>query len=123
MVYVAKLNQHLHGGVFVFWNPRYPNHVVMQGISKFLIPSLLSLLYPDQESRLIRLNSMLQPAVETVAHNVGAKQIYVAPIGKQGEILKKYYGYHITSKMMYPCQVIKRIDTEYDVYVKDIPSK
>jgi hypothetical protein len=116
----AEINRQLYGGVFVFWNRNFPNHIVIQGITKFLAPSLLALFYPEQESRLPRLNSILGLAVETVARSVGAKQIYVAPIGKQGRILEKHYGYRKTSSIIYPCELIIGSNQGTQIYVKDI---
>jgi len=118
----AEINRQLYGGVFVFWNHNYPNHVMIQGISKYLAPSLLTLFYPEQERRLPRLNSILASAIETVARSVGANQIYVAPIGNQGTILKTHYGYHEAYNIIYPCELIAGSNGGggVKIYVKDI---
>ena len=125
----AELNERLYGGTFVFWNANLPGRVVMQGISRFFIPTLLNFLYPEQNSVLPRLNSIIQPAVETVARIVDAKQIYVFPVGKQGSILVKHYGFRRTPDFRYPCKFIKGEEylnpyndpSEFEFYVKDIP--
>lgn len=94
---------------------------IIQGITKFLVPSLIALFYPEKEARLPRLNSILAPAIETVARSVGAKQIYVAPIGNQGNILVKHYGYHKTTNIIYPCKLIMGSNKDTGgFYVKDI---
>ena len=98
----TRLNGYLYGGTFVFYHLEHPDYVVMQGISKFFIPTLFALLYPELESKLPRLNSILQGMVEELTIKISATKIYVAPIGKQGDILEKYYGYQKTTPFPFP---------------------
>lgn len=121
---VSLINQIPYGGVFVFYNSAYPDSVVMQGITKFLIPGLFALLYPDESQLLPKLNSILQPHVETLAKSLGANRIYVAPVGRQGSILEKNYDYKKISKFKYPCLIIKgQIGESGNYYVKTIQNE
>jgi len=67
------------------------------------------LLYPEDDVKLPRVNSLLQPAIETSAHRIKTKQIYRRTTNKQGIILEKYYGYRRDNswKFRYPCKIIK----------------
>lgn len=123
-IIISKLNNMLYGGTFVFWNFAFPNIVMMQGICKFLSASILHLLYPEYDSKLPRLNSLVQPLVEKLTKDIGASIIYVAPIGNQGHILEKHYGYKKTDNIIYPSNVIRGSDVissspkSFSLYVK-----
>lgn len=116
----------LYGGVMVFWNPDTPDNLMMQGISKFFLPALYAHLYPEEDAELPRLNSLLIPAVEALARELGARRIYVVPIGKQGSILERYYGFQKTNNVIYPCKIIKGHrnvtynPSRYTLYVKAV---
>ena len=96
----------VYGATYVFYNPKITGGVLMQGISRSFIPSLLDIMYPGSLSNLPRLNSILQSIVETIARNVGAKKIFVAPIGTQGKILEQHYGFVPDKSIKFPCDII-----------------
>lgn len=100
---VAYLNEVEYGSIFAFWNEDQPDIVFIQAITKFLIPTLISLSVPKSNKLLPKLNEMLDLSIKLLAKRLGAKRILVAPIGKQGAILEKYYGYRRTEEQYFPC--------------------
>lgn len=116
----SAINGYLYGGIFVFWNSQYPDYVVIQGIAKFFIPGLFSILYPEYNNLLPKLNSLLLPHIEMVATNVEATKIYVAPVGIQGRILEQHYGFKRSSGFKYPCMMIKGQDSSRKFHTKEI---
>jgi len=136
---ISSVNNHNYGGIFLFhgfdgkegekmeienegnigemkrkqWNREgQREEVVIQGISKFLIPSLFSFLYPEEEKYLPRLNTLLQSAVESLCMKLKVKRIYVAPVGKQGKILQEHYGYKKVDKIPFPSRMIRGSSVE-----------
>lgn len=121
---MASINHQYYGGIFVFWNEQRPDIIFIQGITKFLVPSLVSILAPEYDKILPRLNTVLSAAIETCAKMLGADKIMTVPIGRQGSILEKHYGYKKTDTVYYPCDdimgknnVLFNLD-HYEVYVK-----
>jgi hypothetical protein len=106
-----------YGGVFVFSSKA--ESVMMQGITKYLVPILLKFYYPEVEELLPRLNSVLLPQIEAVARSEGKRAIYVAPIGRQGYFLETYYGFKRTNFVDLPCSSIQVGSDEF--YVKELP--
>ena len=98
----AHLNGHLYGGIFAFYHGDYPDRIMIQGIVKYVTPTLFELLFPKHQKELVKLNSILAAPIETLARRLGAKYIYVRPIGKQGSILERFYGYKRTNDEYYP---------------------
>jgi hypothetical protein len=111
---VSTVNSCPYGAVFAFQNIDRPTDILIQGVSKFLIPYLFTMIKPELASRLPKLNSLLMPVVETLAKNVGADRILVEPIGKQGQILLKHYGFSKTLKFTHPCLIT--FHSVYDQY-------
>ena len=81
-------------------------YTMFQGITKSLAHSLISYFYPERATT-VKLNSVLIPALEEYCREKGVSKLYVAPVGRQGSILSKWYGFvecpPITS---FPCSVI-----------------
>jgi len=123
---VCSVNTELYGAVCVFYNPQTGSNILMQGISRCFIPLLIDSIQPGSLTNLPRLNSLIQLAVETIGYNIGANQIVVAPIGKQGDILEKHYGYKRVPSIIYPCQsilgqeIITRNPESFKLYAKDL---
>jgi len=69
---------------------------------------LIDTLYPEYSSYLPKLNSILDPIIQKIGKELGAKYVYVNPIGRQGEFLEKYYDYHLNlqSSPMKSCHEI-----------------
>lgn len=89
----TTLENHIYGGIFAFWNVNTPKNIMIQGIAKRLIPMLISIFLPEYNKLLPKLNTTLESGIESLANRLDATNIYVIPIGKQGDILEKYYGY------------------------------
>ena len=101
------INDTYYGGMFAFYNKERPDVLFIQGITKIFSPSIISIYYPEYDKLLPRLNSLLEPSIETLAKMLNADKILVVPIGKQGKILKKHYGYRRWTKdIYYPCESI-----------------
>jgi len=104
---VASINQQPYGAIFSFYNPNSPKNLMVQGISKFLTPVTFSLFYPELGARLPKLNSLLLPAVETLAINFGVQRIIVDPFENQGRILQKHYGFEPIADGQKVCDLIR----------------
>ena len=89
------MNAYYFGGVFVFYNPKQPNFIIVQGILKSLTLLISEHVYPNviKTANLRNLNSIVQPQIQNLALKLGVRYIYVSPINKQADILEKYYGY------------------------------
>jgi hypothetical protein len=101
---VATINNQPYGCIFSFYRPGYD--FMIQGISKFYIPGMFSFFYPEISNQLPKLNNLLIPAIESLAKKVGASRIVVRPIGNQGSILSKHYGFEHIDDDRTPCDVI-----------------
>lgn len=108
---ISKINDQPFGGVFVFHQPN-SKEIMIQGISKFIVPTVLSMIDPVLMSKLPRLNSLVMPSIETIAKMIGAQRVVVNPIGKQGDILIKHYGF-------YPIEPREKICSLTSITVKD----
>ncbi|CAH6419318.1 Hypothetical protein HVR_LOCUS521 [uncultured virus] len=113
---VSKINGLIYGAACVFYNLKRSPNILMQGISRSFMPSLLEIIQPGILSTLPRLNSLLQPIVESIGRSVSAQKIYVAPIGNQGNILEKHYGFVSDKSIIFPCSMIRG----EDIITKDI---
>ena len=118
----AHVDNDFYGLIYCFYNKKYPNYLMIQGISKTLKYMLSDLLYPKMYSKLPKLNSILMPSIESLAKQIGATKIIVAPIGNQGNILNKHYGFNKVKEIKYPCMLILGSDSyDIDYYEKEIP--
>ncbi len=99
----ARINNIPYGGIYAFYQSKYPEYLFIQGISKFAIPYLSDILFPENTAILPKLNSILQVSIESLAKKLNVKKIYVKPVGKQGNILNKHYGYAKTSRFVKMC--------------------
>jgi hypothetical protein len=70
------------GAIYLFRDIRRPDKATIQGIGKFLTPFLT-----DHSPSL---NRSLIPSVIDFARTLGVKEIYVAPVGVQGNLLNNY---------------------------------
>lgn len=107
---VARINGFIYGATCVFYNPDLSPNILIQGISRSFIPSLLEILKPGILETLPRLNSLLLPVVESIARSMKAPKIYVVPVGKQGDILEKHYGFILDKDIIFPCSMIRGSD-------------
>lgn len=118
----ATLNGLYYGAAFAFWNKERRDILFMQGICKSFIASLIEIYYP--EYKFPKLNSLLQPAIESLANKLGSTTIMVVPIGKQGDILEKHYGYlKKNEEAYYPCKEILGSDyhsSDPKIYIKEL---
>jgi hypothetical protein len=102
------INGYLYGNTFVFYD-NISTHLMMQGIAKMPPLALIDLLYPEY-TRMYNLNSLIQPTLVSFAKLEGFTDIFIKPIGKQGKILKEYYGYErkdYGNEFKCPCNLIK----------------
>lgn len=102
---VANLNSYPYGGVFVFQNKNDKSIIMFQGISKFAIPGFVSITYPSLN--IPKLNEILIPEIENLAIKIGGDTIIVSPVGTQGEILIKHYGFKQSRINDFPCKRIR----------------
>jgi hypothetical protein len=101
----ATIDRNYYGGMFAFWNSDRKETLFIQGITKSLIFTLHSLFAP-KTTPFSNLNSLLQPSIEELARTLKSNRILVAPIGKQGDILTRYYGYTLTRDIYFPSNKI-----------------
>lgn len=106
-------NNYELGSIFVFYNPNNPiilNEKVglmIQDIVKYSIPLLVQSLFPDYGVFIPKLNTILETPINMIASSINVNYIFVRPIGNQGDILKKFYGYLETGvELNYPCETI-----------------
>lgn len=105
-----------YGGIFIFYNENTPESIVIQAITKYSISTVTSV-YLDIPSKL---NTILDPIINDIGKQLNAKYIYVNPIGKQGQILERYYGYHPTNVMPQPYPSLAQTMGSQQVYYKEI---
>lgn len=105
----VTINDYQYGGVFVFYNSKLKEpqsndtYIFLQGIVKYTIPYLTGLLFPNINKELPRLNEIVNIAIQSMTKSLNTPYIYVKPIHKQFNILKKYYGYkELDVKYTYP---------------------
>lgn len=117
----AYVDGELYGSVYGFYNHNYPSVIMIQGISKSLKYGLSDIFGVD--NHLPKLNSVLMPAIESLGRRLGANQIHVSPIGKQGAILERHYGFKRVDAIRYPCHIIAGSDMVggNNYYMKVIP--
>lgn len=90
------INNIPYGGVF-FFSSDLTSYTLIQAIVK----------YPDAPANDIKLNSVVDEPLPEIAQYFYVEYVYVKPIGKQGLILKKHYGYKIAEKdVENPCKSI-----------------
>ena len=121
---VAYLDGELYGMVYCFYNAMYPDIILFQGISKTPKYGLWDILDRTKYGYLPRLNSVLMPAIESLAKRLGVNKILVSPIGNQSSILEKHYGFRRTNRQsfQYPCHNIAGSKFSAGSYlIKDVP--
>jgi hypothetical protein len=110
------------GGIFVFYNPKTQGHIpessyiMIQAITKYTIPLFLSLIDGNYKNKLPKVNNILEPAIEYLAKSLNVDYIYVHPVGMQGELLQKYYGYKPLPNnyhLQRPCTEIYEVGEEF----------
>ena len=80
---------------------------VIYNAFKYPIPYLVQLLLPRYNGHIPKLNNLLEDGIVALATDMNLDYIFVRPIGNQGSILKKYFGYKETEEeLTYPCQTI-----------------
>jgi len=101
------------GSVCLFYNANKPMifeggyGAMIQDIVKYPIPFLVQFLFPSYNIFIPKLNTVLETPINITAAHIGVDYIFVKPIGNQGDILTKYYGYkQTTAKPAYPCSTI-----------------
>jgi hypothetical protein len=78
----------------------------IQWILKFPIPTIFSIINPNFIKRLPKLNTLLIPAINSLAESEKVSKIYVAPINTQLEILRDIYLFVPTDEpMIAPCNL------------------
>lgn len=103
----SSINEHRLGGVFVFYNNKKGDYFVFQAITKYIVPTIASNLYPKCQVQ--KLNTLLDTAIYSLAKLKKVKRIYVKPLDKQMNMLEKYYGYKFFPdrwKEFYNCNLI-----------------
>lgn len=108
----ASLNGQPYGGIFAFQR-KGSSDLMIQGISKFLVPNTLAMLRPETARALPKLNSLLIPAIETIGQNIDAVRIIVNPIHAQGGILQKHYGFYPINSKEPVCELIQKSWGDY----------
>lgn len=80
---------------------------MIQEITKHVIPMIVELTFPDYKKYIPSLNSIIMEPIDMIAHDLSVDYIYVHPIGKQGDILEKHYGFHKTQCSAHiPCTLM-----------------
>lgn len=122
---VVYLNSMPMGGIVIFYNPDYiddhgSHYIYIQGITKYPVISLIDHLYPEYS--IPKLNTILDPIINKIGIDLGAEYVYVKPIGKQGNILQKYYGYnlYLNPSPLKSCKSIHDPWGEHKIYVKKL---
>lgn len=86
-----------YGGIFVFYSPEVDGHepgskfILIQGVTKYPVLAGAAELYPEKS--MPKLNTVLHAGIMQIARSIPVDFVYVKPINRQGEYLKKYYGY------------------------------
>lgn len=115
----AHVDENFYGLIYCFFNKEYPDTILIQGISKTLKYTLTDFFEPNTYNY-PKLNSILMSSIECLAKLLGAKRIVVAPIGRQGDILTKHYGFTKTDMIQYPCKIIQGYGATYVTYYEKI---
>ena len=117
----------LYGSVFAFYNSErkigLPEHegLMIEGITKFPIPTITQILFPELTKDIPKLNSLLIPRVEEIVESLGIRTVYVIPLLRQQRILLKYYGFLRVPKgfeIDLPCDGMTQ--TIYGAVYKDV---
>lgn len=87
----VNINNQLYGHTFIFQKD-IVNYMIMQGISKMFPMAIIDFFYPEFKT-IYNLNSLIHSTLIPWAKLNSFTDIIVNPIGKQGDILSKYYGY------------------------------
>lgn len=89
----------IYGSVMVFNTPdrtvgmsRHKG-LFMENITKFPIPNLCGIIFPELTRDVPKLNTLLIPEVSKITKSLGLKTIYVNPLYRQAKIIEKYYGF------------------------------
>lgn len=91
---LCRINGVLYGSIAVYHVPG-TDYLYIIHIAKTWAGIFAELIWTGQFPKL---NSLLIPEIETIARNFNAKYIYVVPIGKQGRLLERYYGFQLVRK-------------------------
>jgi hypothetical protein len=99
-----------YGSIEVFYNKGVSaKYVMIQNITKYPIPTLIQMNFPEYNKYMPRLNSVLMEPISTVARDLGADYIYVHPLEEQAVQLEKHYGFRRTDSLWeLPCSSISR---------------
>ncbi len=108
---IVYINNVYYGSISVIIPDDY-NYIRIRYISKSVASVVAEVLYDKQYPKL---NSLLMPYIESIALFYNRKMIYVDPIGKQVEILKKYYEFISTGS-----KILDEFSPGVDIYRKDI---
>ena len=108
----CKLNNNYYGGMIVYV---YPSYAFAEYITKYKLPLLTHEAYP--EIKFPSLNSILIPEIEKELRLVGVKQIFVAPILKQKEILINNYQFKIYEGELPKREEEKLLGTLSDIWL------
>ena len=79
------------GGIIAFLNSSF-SYMVVQEITKYSL-LVVSQLFFSTYIHAPKLNSVLLPIIENLGKENGYNIVVVVPVGKQGELLKQYYGF------------------------------
>jgi hypothetical protein len=103
----AYHNGSSYGSIMVFYNAG-SNYIMIQEITKHLIPMVVELTFPEYKRDMPGLNSILMEPIHLIARELNAEYIYVHPIGKQGIILEKHFGFQRTTPCWpLPCAIVE----------------
>jgi len=101
------------GGIFCFYNEKEPTLfngkkcMMIQDITKYTIPMLTQLIYPQFSPNVPKLNTVLETPLNIVAQLLDCDYIIVRPLENQEKILIKHYGYVKSGeKFKLPCKTI-----------------
>lgn len=115
------------GGICIAYNANLEGHtegsryIVIQEITKYTVVTLVSLMFPEYNMYIPKVNDILSTPIDTVARGVDADYIYVAPIGKQGGILQRYYGYKpLKYNFKMPCRSVSDYFEDITKYYKEV---
>lgn len=112
---IGSYNGSPYGSINVFHNPdnsiSYDRHegVMIQNIVKFPLPFIVQTLFPRLGNMIPKLNTILELPITTIVRTLNLDMIFVRPVGNQGSILERHYGYYEipgSVKLRYPCKMI-----------------
>lgn len=120
-------NGALYGSILVFYKEGLEGHIPgssyvhMQDITKFAIPLLVQLNFPEYGKYMPKLNSILMEPISTIARDLGCSLIYVHPLEDQARQLEKFYGFKKTTfKWRLPCHGIAQTPENLPRYYKEV---